>query len=122
MILVKPRPHPPARPHGELSEPLPGIHFVTGTIAMPGPLPVRSSRAMTIVKSKRGLALINTVRLDDAGLRARDTFNTTARIIIRLSRDSRGMASAASTDPTVYDPRHALRSEEQDADRDERHG
>src|SRR5262249_45497235 len=45
-----PRPHPAAQKHGELRELLPGLWFVTGTVKMPGPLPVRFSRNMTVVK------------------------------------------------------------------------
>jgi hypothetical protein len=46
-MSVVARPFPSAQPHGELREILPGIYFVTGTVKLPGPLPVRFSRAMT---------------------------------------------------------------------------
>src|SRR5262252_7680239 len=71
-MAVVPRPFPPALPHGEIREILPGIHFVTGTVQMPGPLPVRFSRNMTIVREGERLVLVNSVRLDDAGLAALD--------------------------------------------------
>jgi hypothetical protein len=45
---------PPALPHGELRELLPDVFFVTGTVALPGPLPVRFSRNMTVVRSEGG--------------------------------------------------------------------
>lgn len=63
-----PRPHPPALKHGSLREILPELFFVTGTIKMPGPLPVRFSRNMTVVRQGERLVLVNTVRLDEAGL------------------------------------------------------
>lgn len=69
MALV-PRPFPPALPHGEIHEVLPDLFFVTGTIGMPGRLPVRFSRNMTIVREGERLVLVNSVRLDDAGLAA----------------------------------------------------
>src|ERR1044072_6792326 len=61
---MKPRPHPPAHPHGALRAVFPGVHFVTGTVAMgPG---IRFSRNMTIVREGERLIAINSVRLDDA--------------------------------------------------------
>jgi hypothetical protein len=63
---MKKRAHPPALAHGELREVLPGVHVVTGTMKMaPG---MRFSRNMTVVREGAGLVLINSVRLDDAGL------------------------------------------------------
>jgi hypothetical protein len=69
---MKPRPHPPALPHGELSEIFPGVFFVTGTIALPGPLPVRFSRNMTVIREGAGLVLINSLRMDERGLKKLD--------------------------------------------------
>lgn len=63
------RPFPAALPHGELRELLPGLFFVTGTMAMPGPITVRASRNMTVVKEGERLVVVNTVRLTDDGLR-----------------------------------------------------
>lgn len=78
---MKTRPHPPARPHGAIEELLPNIFFVTGTVAMPGPLPMRFSRAMTIVREDGRLILINSVRLDDAGLRALDALGRVTDVV-----------------------------------------
>jgi hypothetical protein len=75
------RPFPPALPHGSLKEVLPGIYFVTGTVKMPGPLPVRFSRNMTVVREGEGLVLINSVRLDDAGLAALDALGRVTDVI-----------------------------------------
>src|SRR5579871_4123106 len=49
-MTMQPRPFPAALPHGALREVLPGLFFVTGTVPMPGPLPVRFSRNMTVVR------------------------------------------------------------------------
>jgi hypothetical protein len=43
---------------------------VTGTIQLPGPLPIRFSRNMTVVRNGDRLVLVNSVRLDDNGLAA----------------------------------------------------
>jgi hypothetical protein len=80
MALVS-RPHPPALPHGDIREVLPGIYFVTGTVGMPGPLPVRFSRNMTIVREGERLVLVNSVRLDDAGLAALDALGKVTDVI-----------------------------------------
>jgi hypothetical protein len=68
-------------PHSKLSEVLPGIWFVTGTMQMAGSLPVRFSRNMTIVKEGDRLVLINSVRLDDAGLTALDALGRVTDVI-----------------------------------------
>jgi hypothetical protein len=80
MTLVQ-RPHPPALAHGDIAEVLPGIHFVTGTVGMPGPLPVRFSRNMTIVRQGERLVVINAVRLDDAGLAKLDSLGKVTDVI-----------------------------------------
>jgi hypothetical protein len=80
MALVV-RPHPAALPHGSIHEVLPGLHFVTGTVAMRGPLPVRFSRNMTIVREGDRLVLINSMRLDDAGLAALDALGRVTHVI-----------------------------------------
>lgn len=69
---MKARPHPPAQPHGELLEVLPHVFFVTGTMSAPGPIPVRFSRNMTVIREGERLIIVNSVRLDDAGLAALD--------------------------------------------------
>lgn len=80
-MTVKPRPFPPALPHGDLTEVLPGIHHVTGTVAFSGPLPIRFSRTMTVVKEGERLVLVNTLRLDDAGLAALDRLGRVTDVI-----------------------------------------
>ncbi len=72
---------PEAHEHGELKELLPGIHFVTGTVAMSGPLPVRFSRNMTVIRNNGGLTLINSLRLDHEGLEALDRLGTVENVV-----------------------------------------
>lgn len=75
------RPFPKALPHGELQEVLPSLYFVTGTVGLPGPLPVRFSRAMTVVKEGDRLVIVNSVRLNDAGLRALDALGKVTDVV-----------------------------------------
>lgn len=76
---MKPRPHPPALPHGTLDEVLPGLFFVTGTIRMGAGMTF--SRAMTAVKEGERLVLVNTVRLDEPGLAALDRLGRVTDVI-----------------------------------------
>ena len=78
---MKPRPFPPALPHGELREIFPDVFFVTGTIGLPGPLPVRFSRNMVVVREGERLVLINTVRLGEAGLAALDALGKVTDVL-----------------------------------------
>jgi hypothetical protein len=75
------REHPPAGPHGSLTEVLPDLWFVTGTVNLPGPLPVRFSRNMTVVRRGDRLIVVNTVRLDDTGLAALDKLGKVTDVI-----------------------------------------
>jgi hypothetical protein len=76
------RPFADAQPHGELREVLPGIYFVTGSLKLPGRLPVRFSRNMTVVRESGGrLVLVNAVRLGDAGLAALDALGKVTDVI-----------------------------------------
>jgi hypothetical protein len=58
---------------------LPDFFLVTGTVKMPGP--VRFSRNMTVVRRGDRLILVNTVRLDDAGLAALDKLGKVTDVI-----------------------------------------
>ena len=60
---------------------LPGLYFVTGTVRLPGALPVRFSRNMTVVKRGDRLVLVNSVRLDDAGLAALDKLGKVTDVV-----------------------------------------
>ena len=74
-----PRPLRPALPHGELREVLPGLYFVTGTVKMAGP--IRFSRNMAVVKQGDRLVLVNSMRLDDAGLAALDKLGKVTDVV-----------------------------------------
>jgi hypothetical protein len=78
---MKPRPLPSALAHGELREVFPDIFFVTGTIALPGPLPVRFSRNMTVVREGERLVVINSLRLDDEGSKKLDRLGRVTDVI-----------------------------------------
>ena len=78
---MAPRLHPPALPHGEIRELFPDVFFVTGTMSMPGPIPVRFSRNMTVIREGKRLVIINSVRLDDAGLKELDRLGTVTDVI-----------------------------------------
>lgn len=78
---MKPRAHPPAHPHGDLAEVLPGLFFVTGTVKMTRPMPASFSRAMTVVKDGERLVLVNSVRLDEAGLAVLDALGKVTDVI-----------------------------------------
>lgn len=72
---------PPSLPHGALEEIFPDVFFVTGTVGMPGPIPVRFSRNMTVIRQGRALTLVGTVRLDEAGLAALDALGEVKHVI-----------------------------------------
>jgi hypothetical protein len=54
---------------------------VTGTLKLPGPLPLRFSRNMTVVRRGDRLVLVNSVRLDEAGLAALDKLGTVTDVV-----------------------------------------
>jgi hypothetical protein len=60
---------PPALPHGKIEEVFPDVFFVTGTMKteLMG-AHWHFSRNMTVVRDGDALTLVNSVRLDDAGL------------------------------------------------------
>ena len=73
------RPHPAALPHGELKEIFPDVFFVTGSVRMARP--VTFSRNMTVVREGESLTLINSVRLNEAGLAALDALGKVEHVI-----------------------------------------
>ena len=72
----------PAWPHGEIREVFKDVFFVTGTnkIHHEG-VEIQTSRNMVIIRSGSELTLINTVRLDNEGLRKLDLLGNVAHII-----------------------------------------
>lgn len=71
---------PKAQKHGELREVLKDIFFVQGSVSFGGPLPMAFSRNMTVVREKGELTLINTMRLDDAGLAELEKLGTVKHV------------------------------------------
>jgi glyoxylase-like metal-dependent hydrolase (beta-lactamase superfamily II) len=60
--------HLPASPHGRFREVFDGIWFVRGGIKMPTRVPMKIGRAMTVVRTVDGLAILNSMRLSEEGL------------------------------------------------------
>jgi hypothetical protein len=75
------RAHPAALPHGEIRELFPDVFFAIGTMRMPGPIPIRFSRNMTIVREGERLMLINSVRLTEEGLRRLDALGKVTDVL-----------------------------------------
>lgn len=73
---------PPAMPHGDLREIFPDVFFVTGTSRphFQG-MDWQFSRNMIVVRERRSLTLINTVRLDDGGLARLDALGEVQNVV-----------------------------------------
>lgn len=71
-------PIPEAQRHGELSEILPDIFLVTGSMKIG---PMRFSRNMTVVREGERLVIVNSVRLDEDGLVALDKLGKVTDVI-----------------------------------------
>lgn len=75
---------PKTLPVGPLREVLPDIYFVTGQMTSNSAAgQMCYSRNMTVVRDGNDLTILNSVRLDEAGLRALDALGT-VRTIVRL--------------------------------------
>ncbi len=73
---------PRAQPHGQLVEVFPDVFFVTGTMKTEiGGTPWHFSRNMTVVRDRGALTLINSVRLDDAGIAALEKLGRVAHVV-----------------------------------------
>jgi len=72
------RPIPPAQPHGDLVEVLPDVFVVTGSMGMGL---ARFSRNMVVIREGAGLVVVNSVRLDEAGLAALDALGRVTHVI-----------------------------------------
>jgi len=74
--------HSPAWPHGELTPFLDELWFVMGTnrVQHDG-AELQTSRTMLVVREGTRLVLVNTVRLDDAGLRALDALGRVEDVV-----------------------------------------
>jgi hypothetical protein len=72
----------PALPHGDLQEPFGNVFFVTGTTkpTMMG-MEWQFSRNMTVVRDGTSLTIINSVRLDDEGLKKLDALGKVTNVV-----------------------------------------
>lgn len=72
----------PSWPHGAIRQIFDDVFFVTGTniITYEG-LRIQSSRNMVIIRENKNLTLINTVRLDEKGLKELEKLGTIKNII-----------------------------------------
>jgi hypothetical protein len=72
----------PVWPHGEIKQVFHDVYMVTGTnIIFFDGLRIQASRNMIIVRENHALTLINTVRLDDQGLKSLDELGSVKNII-----------------------------------------
>jgi hypothetical protein len=72
----------PAMPHGPIQEVFSDVFFVTGTmVGVFGGATWQFSRNMTVVREGDRLTLINTVRLDDAGLAALERLGKVTNVV-----------------------------------------
>jgi hypothetical protein len=73
---------PSALPHGQLEQVFPDIFFVTGAMkTMLMNAPFQFSRNMTAVRAGDALTLINSIRLDDAGLAQLDALGRVTNVV-----------------------------------------
>lgn len=76
--------HSPAWPHGPIRPAFPDVFYVVGTNRTHhAGVDIQTSRTMVIVREAGVLTLLNTVRLDEDGLRALEALGT-IRHVIRL--------------------------------------
>lgn len=76
--------HSPAWPHGELTPFLNELWYVVGTNRVHhAGIDLQTSRTMLVIREDSKLTLVNTVRLNDEGLRALDALGT-VRDVVRL--------------------------------------
>lgn len=79
--MVTDKTYPAALPHGDIIEVFSDLYFVTGSIVMGSLLPMRFSRNMTIIREGDELTLVNSVRLDEAGLAQLDKLGKVTNVI-----------------------------------------
>jgi hypothetical protein len=72
---------PPQLPHGCFKELFPDVFFLTGQIRIESDPVSEFSRNMVVVREGDGLTLVNSIRLDDAGLAALDALGNVRNIV-----------------------------------------
>lgn len=74
--------HPPASPHGPVTQALPNMWFVQGGIKMPMLMPMHISRTMTVLRRADGeLVVVNTMRLSEAGFAELDALGPVKHVV-----------------------------------------
>ncbi|MCO4772978.1 MAG: hypothetical protein KDA24_23295 [Deltaproteobacteria bacterium] len=71
-------PIPPAQGHGPLAEVFPNVYFVTGSMGFGA---MRFSRNMVVLREDERLIIVNSLRLDDAGLAELDTLGKVTDVV-----------------------------------------
>lgn len=72
----------PAWPHGDVQPVFPDVFLVVGTNRTHhAGVDLQTSRTMTVVRQGRELTLLNTVRLDDGGLRQLDALGRVTHVV-----------------------------------------
>lgn len=66
---------------GEIHEVLPNIFFVSGAMCITKPVKMQFSRNMTVIREGETLTLVNTVKLNDKGLKKLDSLGKVVRVI-----------------------------------------
>ena len=72
---------PPALPHGELEEIFDDVFFVSGSVKMPGPVPMIFSRNMVVLREGDQLVIVHSMRLGEDGLRKLDALGNVTDVI-----------------------------------------
>lgn len=73
---------PDALPHGPLEEVFPDVFYVKGQIRPTyGETQWQFTRSMTVVRHGNALTILNSIRLDDAGLAALDALGTVEHVV-----------------------------------------
>jgi len=72
---------PERLPHGEFDEILPDVFFLKGQIRIEADEVHEFSRNMIVIRDNDTLTLVNTIRLDDAGLAHLDALGTVRHIV-----------------------------------------
>lgn len=80
--MVRSDPFPEVRPHGDLIELFSRIYCAIGTCSVGGPLPMRFSRNMAIVRQNNELTLISSVRLNDTGLSGLEKLGRVKHVVL----------------------------------------
>ena len=72
---------PPALPHGSFDELLPDVFFLTGMIRVESDPVSEFSRNMVVIRDGADLTLVNTIRLNAAGLSALEQLGTVKQVV-----------------------------------------